>query len=345
MREGARHRRSFRALCAGLAIVSVSASIAAGFFACGVSGVRGEELHAPEPPPEILAHLQVVPHAPGPNANLSAVRWTVTRSETVEQLADRWGVSRKVLVALNPELRGRKKVEPGERWVVSRDEGAFSRSIGSPNRGRVEHAIAFPEGSGWQLRPFRHRAYGTKQTVEHLANILREFNANYPDVPPLMLGDIGNRRGGKAPPHKSHQSGRDVDLGYVVEQPPGGYGRWARVDFGTFDAERNWALMRMMLTSGVVDHIFVDRRLQKPLMEAAKADLTDVELPRYFAIAATGKRAQAAAYISQWAGHDDHMHIRFGCSEVDLGCEGVPQRRKSSRSTQSRKKGSATKAR
>lgn len=337
MGESGRLRRSFRAWLLAATLVAVLGTLGS-FGACQAPRAQGGDLRAPEPPPVHPTRLEVVPHAPGPHANLSAVWWTAPRSETVEQLAERWGIHRKQLLAYNPGLRGRKSVEAGERWIVSRDgPSSRSRSIGSPNRGRVEDAIAFPEGEGWQLRSRRHRAYGTKRTVQHLAAVIREFRVNYPEVPPLLIGDIGNRRGGRAPPHRSHQSGRDVDLGYVVAEMPSAEARWKRVDLATFDAARNWEFMRMLLATGVVDHIYVDKRLQKPLLEAAKADLTPEELPRYFAVAARGKRAQAHAYISPWAGHDDHMHIRFGCSEVDVGCLSVPKARKSKNSGKSGK--------
>lgn len=309
--------------------------------ACAGARARGMELAVPEPPmPVNDVPLEVVPYARGPNVNLATVKWTAPRDETVARLAERWGFTTKTFIALNPELRTRKEVEAGERWVVYRapKTPAVSRSIGSPNRGRVEHAVAFPEGGGWQLRPWRHRAYGTKQLVEHLAGVLFEFSVSYPDAAPLLIGDIGNRRGGRAPPHRSHQSGRDVDLGYVVAQDPATNGRWARVKLSEFDAERNWALMRMMIATGVVDHIFVDGRMQKPLLEAAKADLPPEELGRYFAIAAEGRRAQAAAYISHWKGHDDHMHVRFRCAEVDVRCASVPQKRKSTSKSKSASK-------
>ena len=87
----------------------------------------------------------------------------------------------------------------------------------------------------------------------------------------------------------------------------------------------------------VVDLLTLQPLDTETVLEAAKADLTPEELPRYFAVAARGKRAQAHAYISPWAGHDDHMHIRFGCSEVDVGCLSVPKARKSKNSGKSGK--------
>lgn len=304
----------------------------------------GLELPSIEPPvPWNEVPLAVVPHAPGPYVNLDVVRWTAPRDESVARLAERWGFTTKTFLELNPELRTRKDVDAGERFVVYRaPSAAISRSVGSPNRGRVEHAVAMPEGRGWQLRPWRHRAYGTQELVAYLAAVLFEFSVTYPDAAPVLIGDIGNRRGGRAPPHRSHQSGRDVDIGYVVPQDPDKNGRWSRVKLSEFDAERNWTLMRMLIASGVVDHIFVDGRIQKPLLEAAKAELPPEDLGRYFAIAAQGRRAQAAAYISHWKGHDDHMHIRFRCSEVDVRCASVPQKRKSKSSTKSKTKRTST---
>jgi len=270
-----------------------------------------------------------VPWTLGPHVNLSAVRWTAPRKESLGDLADRWGTTSKLLRALNPETCT-DPVTPGQVFVVYRaTDGELSRAVGSPNRGRVEHSVAFPEGQGWVLRPWRHRAYGTKRVVETLAAALVEFHRDHPGTPPLLLGDIGNRRGGRAPPHRSHQSGLDVDLGYVVAEMPSKNSRWRTVRPSEFDAEKNWALMRRLLATGVVEHIYVDNRLQRRLLEVARQELSPEELERTFALAAVGRRKQALAAISHWKGHDDHMHIRFACGPADLRCsgsEGTPRK-------------------
>jgi hypothetical protein len=111
----------------------------------------------PAEPPEEEAELEPAPEP----ASLHEVQWTVAQGESRELLASRWGMMERTLVALNPELRGIERVQPGMQLrVFTHDQERPTRSIGAPNKGRLQHGLPMPEGRYWQLRERRTRTYG-----------------------------------------------------------------------------------------------------------------------------------------------------------------------------------------
>jgi murein endopeptidase len=279
----------------------------------------------------------LTPPEPGPYVNLETVRWTTPRKESIERLSDRWGLKSSVLRRLNPDLRG-KDVDAEQQLVVYRARpGQISRSVGKTNRGRLQNGVPFPEGPQWALRPWRARAYGTERVVTHLMGVFDDFRAEFADAPPIILGELSGRRGGKIRPHSSHQNGHDIDIGYVVAAPPPPHGRWPKPTESSFDVEKNWVLIRGLLATGDVERIFVDARLQRLMLDEARNDISEDQLGRYFSVAAIGRRAKSKATIGHWKGHDDHMHVRFRCSPVDIRCDPEPRKKRSKRKRKPRK--------
>ena len=292
-----------------------------------------------EEPPLPTLSWSLVPHDPVPRVNLEQVWWTVPRRESLDRLADRWGTKPQLLRTLNPELED-DLVEGGERLLVHDAEpDTVSRSVGATNRGRIENAVPFPEGGAWVLRPWRARAYATEPVIARLMIAFQTFAERHPDAQPIVIGELSARTGGRIRPHSSHQSGRDVDLGYVVDAPAPPNGRWPKVDVHTFDAETNWSLVRALIDTGEVERIFIDVRLQRKLLEVARGELSDEELGQWFSIAAPSKRAASLATIGHWAGHDDHMHVRFRCTDLDLRCDAGPPSKKKRKKSKGRSKG------
>lgn len=252
-----------------------------------------------------------------PPMDLREVAWTVEESQALEDLSMRWGLRVSELEALNPGLQGRAEVVAGERLVVFREDPAQpTQSIGAPNKGRLRHGIPLPEGEDWQLRPTRRRVFGTRTTIESLVRAFTIFGAEYPDAPPVRIGEISGPRGGRARPHKSHRTGRDVDIGYVLKDPPAE--GWRRATPRDFDAERNWALVRALVETGNVQQIYMSAGLQKLLKAQAAKELSREELAVYFWDSAQGKKQRPI--LRHENGHRDHMHVRFDCEGWNSRC-------------------------
>jgi penicillin-insensitive murein endopeptidase len=220
-----------------------------------------------------------------------------------------------------------------------------SASLGTSGDGTLRHPALLPfEGDGYAVpAPWRvrHANYGTEPLVGAVARAARTVAREVPGGT-AAVGDLSHRAGGQSVQHRSHQDGRDVDIFYyaldgegqparlseamlhyapdgraVRWSPPKGMHAPARpVPAYRFDARRNWAFVRALLTDpdAEVQWIFMQRGLGAALLREAAAAGDDPAL------------LARAAYIihepSDSEPHDDHMHVRLFCDPGDrrFGC-------------------------
>ena len=220
-----------------------------------------------------------------------------------------------------------------------------SASLGTSGDGTLRHPAVLPfDGDGYAVpAPWRtrHANYGTESLVGAVARAARTVEREAPGGG-AAVGDLSHRSGGGSVQHRSHQDGRDVDIFYysldgegrparltdamlhfgpdgraVRWSPPQGVRAPARPVPGyRFDARRNWAFVRALLSDpdAEVQWIFMQRSLGASLLREATAAGDDPAL------------LERAAYIihepSDSEPHDDHMHVRFYCDPGDrrLGC-------------------------
>ncbi|MEM6993663.1 MAG: penicillin-insensitive murein endopeptidase [Myxococcota bacterium] len=264
------------------------------------------------------------PIAPAPpvaadDAPRTTVQWTVTEAMPVAALAKQWGLAETSLREMNPTLPS--VAQPGTRLVVfQEDPEAPTESVGSPNRGRLRHGMPMPEGPYWRLRDRRIRAYGTEGTVRSLVTAFNAYGAAHPDGPPIHIGELSSRRGGRAWPHVSHRSGRDVDIGYVMKPGTLGERHWRRADETTLDVEKTWTLVKAIGDTGRVQRIFMSSKLQRIIKAYAKTVDSEETVAQYFRTPGAGPRQRYL--ITHENGHRDHMHVRFRCDPEDRRCRG-----------------------
>src|SRR5690606_20902798 len=128
------------------------------------------------------------------------------------------------------------------------------------------------------------------------------------------------REGGPIIHHRSHQSGRDVDMSYFFRRC-GGVCRMGNINAQLLDVAPQWTLFKAWLERGVVEAIFMDYDLQAPLYEYARAQgATRSQLHRWF------QYPRGPHYplgkIRHFPKHRDHAHVRFICPETDEECVG-----------------------
>ncbi len=151
-------------------------------------------------------------------------------------------------------------------------------------------------------------AFGTRKTIESVQAAVTRYRAQVHAAPHVVIGDISRPGGGAFRPHVSHRHGRDVDVGYVLVGVHSSKGRPRDADAGSIDVARTWALLRAFLATQEVDVIFVDRSIQKLLVNyLARQGMASSELARVFQVAATSGRPT----IRHWPGHTNHFHVRF----------------------------------
>ena len=167
-----------------------------------------------------------------------------------------------------------------------------SAALGTSGDGTLRHPAALPfEGDGYAVpAPWRarHANYGTETLVGVVARAARTAAREVPGGT-AAVGDLSHRAGGQSVQHRSHQDGRDVDIFYyaldgegrparltdaMVHFGPDGHAvRWSPPQ-GTraparplpayrFDARRNWAFVRALITDpgAEVQWIFMQRGL------------------------------------------------------------------------------------
>ncbi|HOU55064.1 MAG TPA: penicillin-insensitive murein endopeptidase [Myxococcota bacterium] len=188
-----------------------------------------------------------------------------------------------------------------------------SRSMGSPNRGRLAQGREFPkEGPGWFR--FSPNAWGTDETVTLLQWALEEWHRTFPDAPPVAVGALSREGGGRLRPHKSHQSGRDVDMGLV---PADGQARKGFVPLpkSGLDFRKTVHLMALLVSTGRVQAIFIHRSLIPGLRQAAEEEGFSPDL-----MARLFGGAGRPGVVTAWKGHRAHYHVRFTCPAGDPSC-------------------------
>lgn len=215
-------------------------------------------------------------------------------------------------------------------------EPESSVSCGWPNRGALAHAAELPlDGIGFRVPgPWRARGlhFGTEELVGLVERAASTVAAEHPGAV-LGVADLSRRDGGAVPRHLSHQSGRDADLIYYAlddegePMDPDGYmayykasGRatyahspdWERhIPPRSFDVERNWALVKALLTDPQVEviRIFVSNRVKHWLLRYARQRGEPEDLVH--------RARKILLRPSKVGGHNDHMHVRIECSARD----------------------------
>jgi murein endopeptidase len=176
-------------------------------------------------------------------------------------------------------------------------------SIGTPDAGLLLNPRPFPEGPLWTVRDVRE-AWATDETIQFIVDAIETVEARFPGSPRVVIGDISNPAGGRLGRHRSHQVGRDADIGFYYRR--GEVDSFLTVRKKDLDLPRTWALVRALITETDVDRIFVDRSLISLLYVEALAEGED----RSWLNDIFGRTAEKGI-VQHERRHRDHMHVRF----------------------------------
>lgn len=199
------------------------------------------------------------------------------------------------------------------------------QSFGRPQRGYLVSGVHMPaDPAAYYLRR-PERAWGTTHTVRTLVRAIQQVRKRYPRVPPLSIGDLSLRHGGRISIHGSHQSGRDADIGFYFRKSPRGYPRaFAVATADNLDFGPTWALLGALCkTAGRplgVERIFMTYSTQAMLYNLAlRHRIPRAQLDEWFQYP-HGRRADHGV-IRHEPGHEEHFHVRFRCAPTDPECE------------------------
>ncbi|UJR85063.1 penicillin-insensitive murein endopeptidase [Sandaracinus amylolyticus] len=247
-----------------------------------------------------------------------AIRHRVRARETVAMICERYGISRVELARWNEGLDEDHLPVDRELRLWARRDDPPSQSVGRPDRGELVHGVTIPSHPAYVVRD-PERAWVARHVAEHLARGFDAVLAIDANAPRVQIRDASLPSGGRLRRHRSHQSGRDVDLAYYQRRCPSGLcsRRWMRPD--ALDARLQWALIEPWLRADVVEYVFVDHELQEPLWQAARdAGATREELSRWFQWPrAAHVRTGVIRHVPR---HAEHLHVRFACASSDETC-------------------------
>ncbi len=189
--------------------------------------------------------------------------------------------------------------------IAAGPETLGSLSIGTPDAGVLFNALQMTDGQLWRIRQ-PETAWATAETIAFLETAIDTVEARHPGSPPVLVGDISSRPGGRLKRHKSHQCGRDADLGWYFTNGVGNSLQTATSR--NLDLDRSWELVRAFVTETDVDRIFIDRSIQRLLWRHALERGEDREwLSRIFQCAA----GRSDTIVQHERRHKNHMHVRF----------------------------------
>lgn len=160
--------------------------------------------------------------------------------------------------------------------------------------------------------------FGTDAMVGLLEWLGREVGQNYNGEKyggaHLLVGDISAPRGGCLSGrggrrgHRSHTTGQDLDLGFLVakegQRSPGSFNQ-------SFDAKTNWWLLKKLFQNPYVciQVIFLDRKWIQKLAHIAKGE------PEW---------GMYRKFLKHVRGHQNHLHVRIGEHPGEPGCLADP---------------------
>lgn len=209
------------------------------------------------------------------------------------------------LVAVGEAIPGAGADRESLLLLAQTDPGALGPlSIGTPDAGLLVNPRPFPEGPFWSVRNSRE-SWGTDETIRYIVTAIESVEARYPGSPRIVIGDLSHPGGGRLNRHRSHQAGRDADVGFYYRR--GEVGDFVAARKRDLDWPRTWALVRALVTEADVDRIFVDRSIIALLYQQALAEGEDGGwLDDIF-----GRRAGEKGIIQHERRHRDHLHVRF----------------------------------
>jgi len=198
--------------------------------------------------------------------------------------------------------------------------GDSAQSIGSYTAGCLSGAVQLPQnGTGYQLmRPTRGRSYGHPDLIRFIESLGNTAHSRHWGV--LLIGDLGQARGGPTPSgHRSHQTGLDVDIWYLLSQQ-------AATRNLEFNERETWSSPSVLVAkSDAIDDRQWSTAHEKILETVARRPEVDRIFvnPSVKRLLCTRKSAHNwLRKVRPWWGHDDHFHVRLKCPLNNKDCTG-----------------------
>ena len=195
----------------------------------------------------------------------------------------------------------------------------IAQSIGKYTSGCLRGAATLPQnGKGYQvMRLSRTRYYGHPDLVQFIQKMGQTAQNKHLGI--LLIGDMGQARGGPTlTGHRSHQTGLDVDIWYLLAKE-------AEKRELNFSERESWGAPSVLTASANAVNPAQWSSANEQILEAA-ARLPEVDRifvnARIKQILCECKTACGwLQKIRPWYAHADHFHVRLKCPAGDIHCE------------------------
>lgn len=221
----------------------------------------------------------------------------------------------KLVEGIDPRTAGSHGAGHGLLPLPEFEVPAGGHSVGTPNRGRLVGGIRLPESKLYTIRR-PDEAWGSSHTVLNVQQAIAAFRRDSGYDGQVVVGAMSLPKGGRFRPHRSHQSGRDIDI-----RLPKKKGADPKSDSpNDIDWDASWLLVKSFMGEGDAEYIFLDHSRQKRLLDAAKrAGATAAEIDK--AIQYPRSRKTNNGVVRHAEGHLIHVHIRVKCAADEARCE------------------------
>ncbi|NOT12560.1 MAG: penicillin-insensitive murein endopeptidase [Methylococcaceae bacterium] len=197
--------------------------------------------------------------------------------------------------------------------------GVRAESIGNYNAGCLSGAVTLPvNGLGYQvMRLSRKRFYGHPDLTQFIENLGRKAFQQHLGV--LLIGDLGQPRGGPTlTGHRSHQTGLDVDIWFLLSQQ-------ASFRKLGLNERETWSAPSVLLDDSDAINLSQWTLNNEKILELA-ARMPEVDrifvnpsVKRHLCMSATAH--DWLRKIRPWWKHDDHFHVRLKCPAQSKYCQ------------------------
>lgn len=207
-------------------------------------------------------------------------------------------------------------------WGSTTDPArAVAQSIGSYTSGCIGGAVALPlNGTGYQvMRVSRHRYFGHPDLVAVIEKLGRAVASA--KLGTLLVGDLGQARGGPmVSGHRSHQTGLDVDIWFLLSEQ-------ANQRVLSANERETWSATSVVdVQNDALDYGQWSIAHAKVLEAAARQPEVDRIFvhPRIKQVLCQNKLSGSEPWLRKirpWWKHDDHFHLRLQCPANSPACQ------------------------
>lgn len=235
-----------------------------------------------------------------------------------------FNAGQRITVYTNPRPRAATQIaqandpnvgEPMLPQLPTFDVPAGGLSVGKPTRGKLINGVQLPKSELYDIRK-PEEAWGSSHTVLQVQTALATFRQETGYDGKIIIGALSKRGGGRFRPHRSHQSGRDVDI-----RLPKKRGADLKSDSpNDIDWEMSWKMIDAFIDTGEAQYIFLDYSRQKRLYDAARR----LGVPRdelETAIQYPRSRKTNNGIVRHAEGHLIHVHVRIACPDGQARCD------------------------